>query len=277
MGEALNIGRDRFSEDQPPIEHGSICLPDWCVMVLVSWSQSEGSSLDTDPARVLFDLGGVRRELDATSIGAVPFEDCAPVRPFPSWQRKRHYSGRFWMSRGERHVAFESLAERSCLLELDRLPAVLRVASQPMWIRWSGNDPADHAPDYFVRLTDGEGLLVDVRPRSLIDDVATRQFDRTAAFCAAQGWQYAVHDSESAVRDANLRFLSRYRDASWQLPDAGELPTGDLGTVAEVAAMLDQHGAGLARCYAFLWSGYLRVDFDQPLEMSSAVAREEAP
>lgn len=60
------------------------------------------------------------------------------------------------------HVGFGSLAERSFVIELDRLDGVGFVTSQPMWIRWLGVDPGNHAPG-FVRIADGSRMFVDER------------------------------------------------------------------------------------------------------------------
>lgn len=43
------------------------------------------------PRRVEYQLDGVRVEVDAADVGSVPFEDCEPVRDFPTWPGKQHY------------------------------------------------------------------------------------------------------------------------------------------------------------------------------------------
>jgi hypothetical protein len=41
---------------------------------------------------------------------------------------------------------------------------VMAIASQPFWLHWhDGKRRRRHAPDYFVRLADGRGQVVDVR------------------------------------------------------------------------------------------------------------------
>ncbi|MCK2022701.1 TnsA-like heteromeric transposase endonuclease subunit [Microbacterium sp. kSW2-24] len=230
-----------------------------------SWDVPQNSLADEGAVRVAFVLDGRRREADAGDIDELPFELCEPVRAFPSWRLKRHYSGSLWMSTLKRHVVFESFAERAFLLELDRSERLLAVASQPMVIRWVGAEPSEHTPDFFVRLQGGRGVLVDVRPAELIDDRARQQFDRTARFAGTHGWAYAVHQGFSRVRDANLRFLSRYRDPRWDFGEPPELPTGALGSLRDLAARLDDDGRGLARCYWLLWSQRVLFDQEMPL------------
>jgi len=54
-------------------------------------------------------LGIQRLEVDASDASEVAFEYAAPVRSFPAWPRKRHYSGLLWLARLHRHIEFESL------------------------------------------------------------------------------------------------------------------------------------------------------------------------
>jgi hypothetical protein len=55
---------------------------------------------------------------------------------------------------------------------LDFDPAVTAIASQPFWLSW--RTPAgkvrQHSPDFFARLTDGGGLVIDSRPAGVADD-----------------------------------------------------------------------------------------------------------
>ena len=225
----------------------------------------------TGACRVEYHLDTARLEVDVADVGQVPFENCDPVREFPAWPGKRHHSGLLWMERNGRHVPFESLAERTCLIELDRMPGVALVSSQPMWIRWGGEQPESHAPDYFVRFEDGVRMVVDVRPLARVDEKAAHQFDRTAALCRDCGWNYAVYAPDSEVRDANLRFLMRFRDRGWRSAQAESTVRGATGTIESIARILDSHGDGLARCFSLIWMGRLLVDLDEPLSLRSSV------
>ncbi len=45
------------------------------------------------------------------------------------------------------------------------------IASQPFWLFWDDETSGrrrSHAPDYFARLVDGRGLVVDCRPAERI-------------------------------------------------------------------------------------------------------------
>ena len=54
---------------------------------------------------------------------------------------------------------------------LDFDPAVIAFSSQPFWLIWvqGGKGQRRHAPDYFARLADGTGVVVDVRPDDRIE------------------------------------------------------------------------------------------------------------
>lgn len=206
-------------------------------------------------------LDGVQLELDAADCDDVPFERGDLVRSFPSWRLKRHYDGYHWMGVLGVSVGFESLIERGCLIELDRTPGVVAVASQPMWIRWTtAGRLREHCPDYFVRLDDGQGVLIDVKPAARIDDGVRAQFDMTAAFAADRGWRYVVYDAESPIREANLRFLAPFRDSA-SVEGLPVLPTAKL-PLGTVSALLGVGAYGYAICYAHLWSGLLETDLD---------------
>ncbi|GAA5153368.1 hypothetical protein GCM10025768_22930 [Microbacterium pseudoresistens] len=241
----------------------------------LQWPAPLAPMVGATRTRVEYRLDGVHLEVDAVDCDEIPFERGEAVRTFPSWRLKRHYDGYHWMGALGASVGFESLTERGCLIELDRTPGVLAVASQPMWIRWITSDGVrEHYPDYFVRLDDGQAVLMDVKPAARIDDEVRAQFDMTAVFAAERGWRYVVYDAASPMREANLRFLAPFRESAGDegLP---KLPGGGL-PLAAVAAVLGVGSEGYARCYAHLWSGALEADLDQPLSAKTMVCERSA-
>ena len=95
------------------------------------------------------------------------------------------------MNRG--HVGFESLYERTALMMLDREPSVVAIFSQPMWIFWPGRpSPRSHAPDFFIRHSNGDGEIVDMGPHDRIDDVTIQGFEATRRLCDQEGFHYLV-------------------------------------------------------------------------------------
>lgn len=75
---------------------------------------------------------------------------------------------------------FESWLERDHLTLLDFDPLVVGMASQPFWLLWDdGGRRRSHAPDFFVRLADGTGVVVDVRPAGRVRPRDAAAFEST--------------------------------------------------------------------------------------------------
>ncbi|MGW0547519.1 TnsA-like heteromeric transposase endonuclease subunit [Streptomyces altiplanensis] len=140
------------------------------------------------------------------------FEDVAAVRPF-SWSRgERHFPGWYWAATTGRHVGFESWLERDRLLLMDFDPEVVGIASQPFWLHWhDGERERRHAPDYFVRRTDGSAVVVDVRADERIEPRDAEAFEVTRLACRQAGWGFARVGVPEEALLANVRWLSRYR------------------------------------------------------------------
>lgn len=140
------------------------------------------------------------------------FEDVAVVRPF-RWSRgERHFSGWYWAATTGRHVGFESWLERDRLVLMDFDPKVVGIASQPFWLHWhDGERERRHAPDYFVRRSDGSAVVVDVRADERIEPRDAEAFEVTRLACRQAGWRFERVGVPEEVLLANVRWLSRYR------------------------------------------------------------------
>jgi hypothetical protein len=90
-------------------------------------------------------------------------------------------------------VDFESLLERAYLLTADSATDIVAIAAQPSALLWprgtEGN--RDHVPGFFVRLSSGDGRLVDVRSPGRMEKNA-EQSAMTCKVCDEIGWQYEV-------------------------------------------------------------------------------------
>jgi hypothetical protein len=96
------------------------------------------------------------------------------------------------------------------LLDFD--PVVTAVASQPFWLYWhDGRRSRRHAPDFFARLADGTGLVIDVRADDRIELRDAEAFEVTARACEAAGWEFRRVGAVDPVLAANVQWLSRYR------------------------------------------------------------------
>ena len=93
------------------------------------------------------------RRLALIDVWWVPFEECMPVRGFPSYKGQRNHVGRWWTATTGSLVGYESWLERDWLMLLDFDPDVVGIAAQPFWLLWTTPEgkPCSHAPDYFAR------------------------------------------------------------------------------------------------------------------------------
>jgi hypothetical protein len=91
-----------------------------------------------------------------------PFELASPVRSFAAFKGQKNFTGGYWAATSRSQVGYESWVERDAAMALDFDPAVVALASQPFRIAWSDGDrDREHTPDYFVRLMDGTGVVVE--------------------------------------------------------------------------------------------------------------------
>ncbi|ELB87308.1 TnsA-like heteromeric transposase endonuclease subunit [Rhodococcus opacus] len=139
-------------------------------------------------------------------------EQAAPVRTF-RWSRGLgHFPGWWWSVTTGHHVGYESWLERDHVRALDFDRDVVGIASQPFWLHWSdGRRKRRHAPDYFARLADGSGVVIDVRADDAIEPRDAEAFTVTAQACEQVGWRYRRVGVLDPVLAGNVRWLARYR------------------------------------------------------------------
>lgn len=239
----------------------------------------------TDTVRVLARLDSQLLNVEASgALTAEPFEDALPIREFFAWPGKRNYEGLWWSSTTKRHTGFESLLERQYLLSADHDPDVVGVSSQPLAILWpkgtqdaEGRRLRDHVPDFFVRLSNGDGRLVDVRRP---DKAEAHQFALTKALCDEIGWQYEVFTGLDEQVAHALTWLGGYRmdryapstEVAQRLVEAFTPATSLRAGVARAARSSGvQKDLVQANALNMLFTGRLSVDLRQPLTMDSEV------
>jgi hypothetical protein len=72
---------------------------------------------------------------------------------------------------------------------LDLSPEVVAFSSQPFWLTWpEGGKVRRHAPDFFARLADGTGLVIDVRSDDDIEPRDAEAFAVAGEACRSAGW-----------------------------------------------------------------------------------------
>lgn len=163
---------------------------------------------------------GTVRRVDLAAVWDVRFEHVAPVRTFPLYKGQSNFPGLRWSSTTGRHVPYESWLERDNAMLLDFDPDVVGYAAQPFWLHWDQDGKGlRHAPDYFVRLADGSGVVVDVRADDRIEEKDARAFGAMQAACALVGWEFRRVGVPGPVFAANVRWLAGYRYPRCSRPD----------------------------------------------------------
>jgi len=135
-----------------------------------------------------YDQAGQRCSADLGSVAGVAFEDALPARVFFSYRGQRHFPGLWWLATTGRHVGYESWLERDHVMALDFDRPVMAVSSQPFTLSWGGRGRrVSHTPDYFARLDDGSGVVVDVRPADRVGPEDAVKFEATAGALRHRG------------------------------------------------------------------------------------------
>ncbi|WP_433208557.1 TnsA-like heteromeric transposase endonuclease subunit [Nocardia sp. CA-107356] len=221
--------------------------------------------------------GPVERHAVLTTCWGTRFEDVPPVRQFPSFKGQKNFPGLYFAACMGGHIGFESWLERDHLMLLDFSPQVTAIAAQPFWLSWpTGEMRRRHAPDFFVRLADGRGVVIDVRADDRIEDSDAEAFAATAAACESVGWGYRRVGTPEAVLVANVRWLAGYRHARCLRAEhrmrlvevfSGPRP------LLEGAEMVGDRLTVLPSVFHLLWSGTLSADLESaPLTGHSMVS-----
>jgi hypothetical protein len=222
------------------------------------------------------DVSGSRHQEPLATGWAGRFEHGYPVRRFPSRQGQRNFPGLWWSATTGEHVGFESWLEREHVMLLDFDPAVVAFSSQPFWLLWhDGKRRRRHAPDFFARLDDGSGLVMDVRADDQIPADDAEVFEVTARACDSVGWAFRRVGNPDPVLAANVRWLAGYRhprcsdnEVAALLAQAFMRPAPLLEGVQAVGDPI----AVLPVAYHLLWTRVLRADLSTaPLGRSSLI------
>jgi hypothetical protein len=187
------------------------------------------------------------------------------------------YPGLFWSVTTGNHVWYESLLERDRLLLADYDPDVVGIAAQPMWLVGKDNgDTRRHVPDLLLALSDGNFMLVDVKPAEFAQHPkAVAVFGWTTRICAARRWRYEVWTGADAVVMANVRQLAAGRrrelldDAAVEAVQAAFRPGV---TICDVESATGRWRPFARRAVLWmLWTHRCRTDLTRPLSSASVL------
>jgi hypothetical protein len=223
---------------------------------------------------------GSRQREPLPSCCCTRFEEAPQVRPFHFEKGLRSFAGwRFFAATGT-HVGFESWLERDHLMLMDFDPRVRAVSSQPFWLTWRDDRGRSrrHVPDYFARRDDGTAVVIDVRPDDRIPDRDAETFAITALACQAAGWGYRRSGDLMPALVANVRWLSRYRNARCLVPQVTsallDVFAGGRG-LFEGAELAGDRLRVLPVLFHLMWLGQLTADLQAaPLSAATVVTAD---
>jgi hypothetical protein len=212
------------------------------------------------------------------AMWSTAFELATPWRGFPSFRGQSNFPGWWWSATTGGHVGYESWLERDHVMLLDFDRRVAGLSSQPFRLSWdAGGVRRRHIPDFFARLADGSGVVVDVRADDRIGPRDAAAFEATARACEVAGWQFRRVGAVPPVLLANVRWLAGYRHPRHAGQVTAPVVRGVFGAgvpLIEGARLLGDPVAVLAGVYHWLWRGELLADGLErvPLSMATMVS-----
>jgi len=175
-----------------------------------------------------------------------------------------------------RLVQYESFAERSLLLRLDRNDDVLDYASQPETLTYTTPDGKFHryTPDYIVWKSHHRTEIHEVtRKGRTTQPQQQARMTAAQAVCQARGWQYVVHTEHELPQDtelSNLLLLVAYRPLGYRQDTlqtwlAQQPPQTSL--FGALVAAVEQSNLSLTvnlypSLYHAIWHGDIDMDWD---------------
>lgn len=212
------------------------------------------------------------------------FEQAPAVRNFPLFKGQRNNPGARWSASSGHLVGFESWLERDNAILLDYDPHVVAYSSQPFRLHWrphySGSEPLKarhHTPDYFARLDDGRGLVVDVRADDRIKPEDAQAFEATESACAEVGWLFRRVGVPGRTLLENVRWLSGYRRPRCLEPAFAEAAMKVFaapGALFQTAEEIGDRRRVLPTLYHLMWHHVLLVaDLDSQLLCATSLVR----
>jgi len=151
---------------------------------------------------------------------------------------------------------------------------VVGFSSQPFWLSWRDEGRRSHAPDWFARLSDGTGLVVDCKPPGRAGPRDEAAFDLTARVCEHLGWRFRLVREIDPVQRSNVRWLAGYRHPRHLLDPIASRLVEAFATPSPLLVGAGRAGDPLAVLpvlYHLLWTGALATDLSRLLSERSPV------
>lgn len=232
-----------------------------------------------DEAQVTYVAGdGLEVTTSLAHADAREIVEGQPVREFPVYVGRRHYSGYFWSATMGRHVVYESLLELSWLWLADFDAGITRIAAQPM--RLLGTDRGrsrSRIPDFLCIRADRSVHVVDVKPAHLARKPEVADSLRfTGGMFHDRGWSYEVWTGSDPVKLRNIQMLAgtRLPHAVATLEPRSVIELVGVGcTIADLEQRLRaaKRPSPRREVLGALWRGVLGCDLARPIGPETVV------
>jgi hypothetical protein len=147
-------------------------------------------------------------EHDLSELRDLPLEWAQPFRGVTHHNQALNSVGLVPMTKVQSVLLTESKVERMVAMLIDFRGGYTGISSQPFEIHL-GNG-LSHIPDFAVRMNDGSLVVVDVRPRSRMDNRTLDAFEVTDALLGSADVHYSIVHELTLREEVNLRFLSAF-------------------------------------------------------------------
>ena len=223
-----------------------------------------------------------------------------PVRESANFRQRRNKIGHLWMAKLGVSLAYESLLERSVLMDMDSDPTVSRVWTQPFRVDGldenRGGRYVRPTPDILVEYDDGTLEVVEVKPEIAVHAPDPERYcDNLEALDKAIGrWQrfqntqnylrselaclnmtVGVRSELSPARRHNLEYMSLYRRP---FPKGDDLPGKVLEQaqkgpceIVDLAERCDGFVSAMPVILHLVWHRELEMNIEEPLNPTSIV------
>nr|WP_167546340.1 TnsA-like heteromeric transposase endonuclease subunit [Streptomyces zinciresistens] len=225
--------------------------------------------------------GRVRRREALSAVWLARFESLPPVRKVRTYDGQRSVTRDYWSTTIRKALACESRLERDHAMLMDFDPQVEGLVSQPFRLFWPGRrGRLGHVPDFFARLADGTGVVVDVRPDDQIGPDDTQAFAATERACDLAGWSFRRVGVIDPVLLANVRWLRGYGHPRYWGQETAERLMEEFAEPKPLLAGAEAVGhriAVLPVLYHLLWRGLLGTGLEsRVLGLDCVVRRSRA-
>ncbi|MFD9047226.1 TnsA-like heteromeric transposase endonuclease subunit [Streptomyces zaomyceticus] len=141
------------------------------------------------------------------------FAPSVPWRTLRWRHGQKHYSGTYWSSTMHAHVVYESRLELTRLLYADFDWKTTAVFAQPFLLSAMVESKVRrHVPDFLILREDNVPLVVDVKPRALLNRPRVADaLGWARGVVLSRGWDFEIWCEPPEAELENLRFLAGYR------------------------------------------------------------------